>query len=221
MAFPIVIGTFTHDKLIAGDKPFFPRAGIILAAEPSLSRGAVLGRVAGAASETHVGNTGNGVMGAITPGKLVEQGKQYKLQITAASANAGSFNLYGPDGTLLKTGTVGVAFTSDHLNFTLADGATDFIVGDTFLINVAQGTKYRLVNSANTDGSGKPVGVLLTDIPTSVSDTVDGVVFAQEGEFRESALSFGGTDTLATHKNAMRDLGMLTRASQDVNGLGQ
>jgi len=220
MAIPTVIGTFAHDKLIGGPKPWLTRSGIILASEAALSVGAVLGRVAGAITESHAGNTGNGVMGAVTAGKFVQDGRQYKLVIITAAANAGTFNLYAPNGALLKSGTVGVAFTSDHLNFTLADGATDFIVGDTFLISVAAGTKYRLVNTANTDGSAMPVGVLLNDIPTSASDTTDGVVMAWEGEFRESALSFGGTDTIATHREAMKARGMYTRTSQDVNGLG-
>lgn len=219
MPYPTSIGSLVHDRLRAGcTKPELVRAGIILANELALTRGAVLGRVAGAISETHAGNTGNGVMGAITPGRLVKEGR-YKLLITAAASNAGTFELRGPDGSLISSGTVAVAFVSDHMSFTLADGATDFIVGDAFIINVAQGTKYRHVNSANTDGSGTPIGVLLKDIATSVSDTSHDVAIAFEGEFNEAALTFGGSEALAQHRTALEERGLYLRKSQDVNGL--
>jgi len=222
MAYPQSIGSVSHDRLRAGcTKPEVTRAGIILANELALTRGAVLGRVAGAATAAAAaGNTGNGVMGAVTVGRHVQDGKQYRVVITAASANAGTFELRAPDGSLVKTGTVAVAFTSDHLNFTLADGATDFVVGDTFIISVAMGTKYRHVNSANTDGSAIAQGVLLADVAASVSDTSHGVAIAFEGEFNEAALTFGGTDTLAMHRGRLHDIGCYLRKSQDVNGLG-
>lgn len=61
-------------------------------------------------------------------------GGAYRLVITAASSNAGSFTVYKPDGKILGTGTVGSAFDTGGLSFTLKDGATDFAVGDTFTL---------------------------------------------------------------------------------------
>lgn len=84
-------------------------------------------------------NTGNGTMGAITVSGDIPNG-DYTLKITAASANAGSFLITDKDGAVLgPVGTVGVAYSFGGLAFTLADGATDFAVGDSFTITVTGG----------------------------------------------------------------------------------
>lgn len=85
------------------------------------------------------GNTGNGVMGTITVGTTSKVGI-YLLRITVAATNAGTFTVTDPDGVLAGTGTVGVSFVGGGLTFTLADGVTDFIVGDGFdITGIAQG----------------------------------------------------------------------------------
>ena len=90
----------------------------------------------GAASEDHAGNTGNGVMGAITVGSKAEIG-DYLLTCVEAVADGGVFQVESPSGYSLPDLTVAVAYDTDHLDMTLADGATDFIVGDVFTITVA------------------------------------------------------------------------------------
>lgn len=59
--------------------------------------------------------------------------------IVVAGANGGTFNVLDPDGLSLGNATVGVAFTSNQINLTISDGATDFAVGDFFTIAVTQG----------------------------------------------------------------------------------
>lgn len=99
--------------------------------------GAVIGGTfAGtAAAVAGSGNTGNGTMGAITVSAGAKQGV-YQLQITGAASNAGSFAVYDPDGLFVDDGDVAAAFSAGGLAFTLADGATDFVVGDSFAITV-------------------------------------------------------------------------------------
>ena len=80
-------------------------------------------------------NTGNGTMGAITVTAGAKQGV-YVLTITESAANAGNFIVEDPNGVQVGDGTVGVAFSADGLAFTLADGATDFVAGDSFAITV-------------------------------------------------------------------------------------
>lgn len=87
------------------------------------------------ASAAGSGNTGNGAMGAITVTAGAKAGV-YVLEITGAAANAGSFRVAGPDGIFVDDGDVAVAFAVGGLAFTLADGAVDFVVGDTFAITV-------------------------------------------------------------------------------------
>jgi phage tail sheath gpL-like len=83
-------------------------------------------------------NTGNGVMGAITV-DAAEQPRPgvYSLVCTAEASGAGTFSVTDPDGTALPNLTVAAAYDSGTgLTFTLADGAEDFDIGDTFEITV-------------------------------------------------------------------------------------
>jgi hypothetical protein len=221
MAYPQSIGSLAHDRLRAGcTVPELVRAGIILANELALTRGAVLGRVAGAATGAAVaGNTGGTTIGSISVGKDVRDGEVYKILIRTAGAT-GAFDVYTQNGELVGQGVIGTAFTSPHINFTLTDGTPDSAAGDQYTVTVARGTKYRHVNSANTDGSAHPKGVLLKDVAASASDSSDGVAIAFEGEFNEDALTFGGTDTITTHRSELEAIRCKLRKSQNVNGVG-
>jgi hypothetical protein len=90
-------------------------------------------------SSAWTGNTGNGVMGAITVPANTKVGV-WKLVIVKVTANAGDFLLYDPDGIPFSLrGTVAVAFAGTAApNFTLGDGATDWVVGDGFDITVTE-----------------------------------------------------------------------------------
>jgi len=90
----------------------------------------------GAATEDHTGNTGDGVMGVITVGAQAQIG-DYVLTCIEAVADGGVFEVVAPNGYRLPDLTVGVAYATDHLSMTLADGDTDFIAGDAFTITVA------------------------------------------------------------------------------------
>src|SRR3990167_6419902 len=56
------------------------------------------------------GNTGNGTMGAITTAADTPPGV-YALRITVAATNDGTFQLKDPQGRVVATGTVAVAFS--------------------------------------------------------------------------------------------------------------
>lgn len=81
------------------------------------------------------GNTGDGTMGTVTVASGTTAGV-YALRIVTAATNAGFFEVTGPDGKIVGTGNVAAAFSGGGLSFTLADGATDFVVGDGFDITV-------------------------------------------------------------------------------------
>lgn len=145
-------------------------------AAATLKVGAVLGAFIASPAATaaaKAGNTGNGAMGAITatsgPGLQIGV---YKLQITAAVANAGNFSVTDPDGRLVGNGAVATAFVGGGLSFTLADGATDFVVGDAFDITVTGTEKYKLVEATATDGSQVAAAVLIADGSGNSSDLV-------------------------------------------------
>lgn len=79
--------------------------------------------------------------GALTmkdPGPIGNDVKEgvYKVLCIEPGSNAGKFSVTDPDGILVGLATAGVAFTSDHINFTIADGATDFSAGEGFDVTV-------------------------------------------------------------------------------------
>lgn len=83
-------------------------------------------------------NTGNGAMGAITVSAGARHGN-YTLTIVEPGANVGTFVVTDPDGIQVGDGAVASAFSAGGLAFTLADGATDFVAGDSFTISVIGG----------------------------------------------------------------------------------
>jgi hypothetical protein len=185
------------DKLIAGEKHRVTVPIILLSGE-NRTRGAVLGRVAGAISApaAGAGNTGNGAFAATpTPAAGIMDG-QYRLVCIEPAANAGVFQLEAPDGRIVGRVTVAVAYAGPHLAFTLNDGAADFIAGDFFTIDVAKGTKYKLAVAAATDGSHRARGVLNEDVDATAADKAASLI--TEAEINKGGLIFGAGHTAAT-----------------------
>lgn len=79
----------------------------------------------------NTGNTGNGTMSnpSAQAGAMVGV---YKVDFTSATA----FTVTDPMGNVVGTGAVGTAFAT-QLGFTITAGATAFVAGDGFTINVA------------------------------------------------------------------------------------
>lgn len=218
-------GTFTHNNLFGGDGPFRTKQVTVLSGEPAaLAEGALMGLVTtGAVTEDHTGNTGDGVMGAITKGILAKPGV-YRLEIQKAVADAGDFFLKDPEGNLVGIGRVAAAFVSDHLNFTLADGAANFIVGDKFLITVAAGSgKARRLDVTAVDGTALPDHILAEAVDASAADKVS--VGYTAGEFNERAITLDGASTLDTVvggislRDRCRDIGLYFTKSMNTSGV--
>jgi hypothetical protein len=91
------------------------------------------------------GNTGNGtstpdVTLAALPGAQIGI---YKLRCVAAAANNGTFQLTDPNGKSLGHFVMagGTVTTDNQIKVAIADGATDFVVGDGFDITVSAVTR--------------------------------------------------------------------------------
>lgn len=125
----------------------------------NLKVGAVIGRVTtgiGRASVPTVSGTGNGTISAVTAGPDVEVGS-YVIKCTAAATDGGAFSVTAPSGLALPNATVGTPYVSSHLNFTLNDGSTDFIVNDSFTVVVGT-TAPLVVGTGNGTISGLSLG---------------------------------------------------------------
>lgn len=207
-----LLDTFGFDKLLGGSNENRVTDPVTVLSGNNLKKGTVLGKILTAGiTETHAGNTGTGAMGAITAGVKIKAGV-YKVVIVTASANAGRFVVYDPDGIEVGDGNVAVAFVSAHLNFTLAD-ATDFIVGDTFLVTVAAGSgKVVGVDSTLTNGAAMPYGVLSEDVDATSADKV-GTCYLT-GQFNEEGLIFVNvSDSITTFRALLRDLSIFARTT--------
>ncbi len=139
--------------------------------------GTVLGRITKATASAVAGtNTGNGVMGTITVGAAALPG-DYLLKVVKAASNAGDFVLINPLGVMVGYGSVAAAFSLGGLAFTLADGGTDFAVGDSFTITVAAGSgKVVQLDLAGTDGREDVDSIILGDVTAPDGEDAAGVV---------------------------------------------
>jgi len=175
--------------------------------------GTVLGKtlVSGsAAAVAGASNTGNGTMGSITVSSHAKIG-QYVLRITVASSNAGAFEMLNANGSVVGTGNVASAFVGAGLAFTLADGSTDFIVGDTFVITVTGTEKYKILENTASDGSAAFAGIYIgasngLGIDTSVAATTDTTVLILErgpALVAKEGLTLGASINTAAEKAAL------------------
>ncbi|MDH5637351.1 MAG: head decoration protein [Nitrospinota bacterium] len=181
--------TNTADNLLAGGGQV-TRTVTIASGEGALLRGQLLGKIdrAAGAPVADAGNTGDGTVTGVSLGAVTRVGT-YTLECIAAVADSGAFKVVDPDGYAVDAqATVGAAYTGGHLNFTVNDGAADFVVGDKFTIAVGSGSgKYRVHNAANTDGSQYPTAILAAAADATAADAPAPTYVA--GQFNDSAVT--------------------------------
>jgi hypothetical protein len=200
--------SYSPDNLLAGAQAL--SRSITLLSGSNLLRGAVLGKIsvgAAASAAKAGGNTGNGTltMDATTPVKAGAKVGVYAVRFTVAATNNGSFVVRDPDGFVIGTVVMaaGAGAFDDDLKFAIADGATDFAVGDGFDITVAAGSgKYVLSLAAAVDGSQVPDLILAEDTDASAADRT--TVAYYQGQFVESALVLGAGHSLNSIREGLR-----------------
>jgi len=196
--------TFVPDRLIAGCPDDIITEQITLKSGQNLVRGAVLGKtvtdgtIAGAAV---AGNTGNGTIGSLTIGGAAKQGV-YRLICIEPGTNSGKFTVEDPAGIVIGVATVAVAFSA-AIGFTIADGATDFVSGDSFTVTVSDITEKLALSAATaTDGTQHPDCVLVEDTDASDGDVLTIAYIA--GSFNDRAITLGAGHTVDSVKEQLR-----------------
>jgi hypothetical protein len=151
--------------------------------------GMVLGRrLFGAPAIGALVGTGNGSLGALTLGRQAKVG-DYVLTCIEAAANGGRFQVVDPDGLALADALVGVAYVSPQIAFTVTDGATDFVVGDTITVTVPVGDRKLVqIDPVATDGTqlGAAIATHRLDVP--VGADMDTAPIVSDAAVLESAL---------------------------------
>lgn len=198
--------TVSRDNLLAGDYPII-QGTVTVAASQTAARGAVVGKVTIAAGTAAAGsNTGDGAISgfALAAGGPAKIGTYVATCVEAAS-DSGIFEVVDPDGILIGTLKVAGTFTGGGITFALADGSTDFIVGDSFNLPVEAGSgQVKLLDITATDGSQKFYGVLLEAVTTGSGETASAAI-AKTGEFLSQGLTFGGSTVVADVVDDMRN----------------
>jgi hypothetical protein len=178
-------------------------------AERPLTAGMVLGkRLSGTAAATAFGaNTGNGVMGAITVTGPAKPGR-HQLVVVEPGSNVGTFLVFGPDGILIGRGAVASAFSAGGLAFTLADGATDFVSGDGFFIDITQtDEKWLQYDPAGTLGEQVAAGILIQDVTAADgSDNPNGAAIVRDCEVASGEITWPNGISAANQAIATRAL---------------
>ena len=203
-----VEGNYLSDLVLEEEDIDASRDAVTVLSGQNLAIGTVLGKILiGALSETHAGNTGNGAMtlDATTPALANCQVGVYKAACTAAAANGGTFEVFDPKGNSLGEVAVG-ATHANQIKFVIADGATDFIVGDTFLITVAAGSgKVKILTPAGLDGTQRAYGALIADVDASGADKV-GAAIVREAVLKDTGLVWPGGITDGQKTTALDEL---------------
>lgn len=158
---------------------------IISAGSGILKAGTLIAMLTAANAGTataNVGNTGNGLMGAVTVSSAAITGS-YKVEITSAAANGGSFSVTDPNGVLVGTGEVTQPFDKGGIAFTIADGAADFVVGDgwTIAVQAGLGEYVPYDNAGANDGRRVAGGILYAPVDATHTD-VQAVSIARDAE---------------------------------------
>lgn len=196
------------DVILDEEADFSSREKVTVLSGQNLAIGTVLGKAAiGAVSETHAGNTGNGAMtlDATTPALAHAQTGTYSVKCIAAATNGGTFEVFDPQGNSLGEVAVGGTF-ANQIKFVIADGATDFIAGDTLLVSVAAGTgKVKILTPAGLDGTQTAYGILAAAVDASAAD-VAGVAIVREATAIDTGLVWPGGISAADKTAALAAL---------------
>lgn len=201
-------GLFANDGGIRSEKVTIPDG------TAAMSRGTVVGKVTlgAATAEADGGNTGNGTLtvDATTPVLAGAKVGDYIVTAIAADTDSGTFRVEDPDGNVLGDVDVGDTF-ADDIKFVIADGGTDFAVGDKFTVTVAAGSgKFVTSLAAATDGSQEPYGILADDTVLADGADIEANIYIG-GEFNADYLTFGAGHTAASVKDGFRDKGVYIR----------
>lgn len=195
----------TGDFLLSEANGTFSRENGILAAGNNLLAGAIVACLFSAAG-TKASGTGDGTIGAITLGSAAEAGT-YVLTCTATGSNAGTFSVQTPSGEYLPNLTVGAAYTSSHINLTVADGGTDWGAGAVIRVTVSP-DGYTELDPTEDDGSQIAAGVLWGSTNAATADAAC-VVIRRNAEVKADALTWPAGITEGQKSTAIAQLNEL------------
>ena len=217
---PFIEGRHAAEFVLSEGEKNFSRDNLVIAAEQTIKPGSVLAAlavVAGVDIAQSFAGTGNGVLTFADPAvnSKVKDGV-YTVTCFEAASNAGKFRVEDPDGRHVGDATVAVAFNKE-IKFTIADGATDFVVGDRFDITVAANAddfQYVAHNPDASDGSEVARAIALYPAVTAAGETKKISAITRHSEVNGKLLGWKDGATAAQITNGIQSLagfGIITR----------
>lgn len=167
----------------------------VLSGQGKLKAGSVMGRAAQAGTASaaaKAGNTGNGVlsMDGTTPVLAGAKTGRYTLTCIEPGTNVGTFEVTDPDGVSLGSYVVAAAAFANQIKFTIADGATDFVSGDMFFVDVTAVTyKWKHADPTATDGSAEGRAILIYPVDATSADVAVAAI-ARHAEVNNNLLVY-------------------------------
>lgn len=175
------------------------------------------------------GNTGDGTvtLATVAAGSVVPLVGAYNLEVTEAVVNGGVLKLEDPNGALVASNlimTVGAGaatvFEAAGLQFTVTDGATDFIVGDKFSLTVAADGNMVVFATAGAGGAQIPVAILTYEVVATGAGDVP-IRAGVAGSYRKERLVIDADGDASNVDNAvmdqLRNYGLVPIDVQELN----
>lgn len=152
----------------------------------SIALGLILGlsgalSIAGAADD---GITGNGAISGVALGAKAQPGV-YSVEAISAGTNTATFAVFDPSGNRLADAVTGTPYDNGQIAFAIADGVTDFVVGDSFSITVTETNagKYVPLDLSAVDGAQTVAGIALADLTVPDGADAPGLVLVNGPAF--------------------------------------
>jgi hypothetical protein len=177
------------------------------------------------------GNTGDGTVTSVSPsaGLIIPSVGDYNLECTFAVANGGVFKLEDPNGNIvadnltLRVGAgLATAFSVAGLEFTITDGAADFIAGDKFALAVAADGDFVIYAVDGIGGAQEARYVLKEDYTSTGAADLAGRVMTA-GKVRTDRLiidgSLAGVGITDAVKDKLRHYGINPIDTKDLSQL--
>lgn len=185
-------GRHTAEFLVSEANGYRSRDEITIAASlaAALVPGTVLGKrtVGTPSAAAAAGNTGDGAFGSVTVGAGAKPGV-YRVICIEPATDAGQFAVEDPNGVIIGKATVGVAF-SNQIGFTIADGAANFVAGDSFAVTVADGAgTYQALDLSATNGAAVAAGIAYAGVPI-LAATQKAVGIVRDAEVNAAELTW-------------------------------
>lgn len=206
-------GPRVAECILSEDPSGLSRDNLKIAAEQDFEPNTVLGCRAIAADVTASASdpvgTGNGVMTLADPAvnSKVKHGV-YRAECIAAANDAGTFRVEDPDGKEIGSVDVGVAFNKE-VKFTIANGATDFVLGDYFEITVgveADDLEYGVLDPDATDGFEVAAAIALYGATTGVGENANIAGLTRVAQVNRSLLIWPDSILATVKAAAIRSL---------------